>query len=450
MDTQVFIAALLPDGGNWQIEDVQFEEQIGSMSIALRVKGGSAQCPRCQQPSARLHSWYSRTVIDLPLGEWAVALRLHVRRLRCSNADCTQRIFTERLPQMVAPRARRTKRVEKRQQRMTLLVSSSMGERLSKLVGMAGGKDTLLRQVRRVELAVQATPRALGVDDWAKRRGHSYGTLLVNLETHMVVDVLPDGEAQTLSNWLQAHPGVEVISRDRAGAYAEGARLGAPQAQQVADRWHLLNNLGETLAKVFEDYSRELLKLPSGVPDPQPIADGPSLAVPEAGPSVMGEPAEPDQSRHDRRMARYESVQDLHQRGMSLSAIAQILGLDRKTVRKFIQAKTFPERQPRRRVRYKRKLDSVTWNYSCTAGIRLQHGVMWKNLVRNVLSHLCKLDLASHEMRNAPQRSVGPGCQRYGLLLAFLWSPSPLQPRATTFQINYYDLPKRPKQGHTP
>jgi transposase len=112
-----------------------------------------------------------------------------------------------------------------------------------------------------MEAAVKAC--MLGADDWAKRRGHSYRTLLVNLETHEVVDVLPDREAQTLADWLRAHPGVEIISRDRAGAYAESARAGAPQAQQVADRWHLLNNPGEALVKVLEVHANALRKLQS-------------------------------------------------------------------------------------------------------------------------------------------------------------------------------------------
>ena len=198
------------------------------------------------------------------------------------------------------------------------------------------------------------------MDDWAKRRGHSYGTLLVNLETHEVVDVLPDREADTLARWLQAHPGVEIISRDRAGAYAEGATTGAPQAQQVADRWHLLNNLGEALVKVFEGHSRELRKLPSGVPDADPATQEQPLPTLETAPvpSVSATASEQRrQERRARRVARYERVRELHQRGMSISAIAQEVGLDRKTVRKFLQAPTFPERQPRPHVRHGRKLD---------------------------------------------------------------------------------------------
>ncbi len=173
MDGQEFFKYLLPDKGNWRVERVQINAEAGALTIDIRVTGCSSVCPSCQRPSTSVHSWYRRTVVDLPIGTWSVQLHLHVRRFRCGNERCSQKIFTERIAPVVAPFGRRTMRVAQRQQTMTLLVSSSMGERLSGLVGIAGSKDTLLRLDRKIELPVLPTPRALGVDDWAKRRGHS-------------------------------------------------------------------------------------------------------------------------------------------------------------------------------------------------------------------------------------------------------------------------------------
>jgi len=141
MDGQDVLMNLLPDVGNWQLEGVTFEREIGRLTVELRAKRRGCACPACQQESVHVHSWYTRTVLDLPLAAWAVKLRLHVRRFRCRNEQCEQLVFTERMPQVVAPSSRRTQRAAKRQQVMTLLVSSSMGERLGRLLGLAAGKD---------------------------------------------------------------------------------------------------------------------------------------------------------------------------------------------------------------------------------------------------------------------------------------------------------------------
>ena len=171
-----------------------------------------------------------------------------------------------------------------------------MGEQLSLTLRIPSGDDVLVRLVRRTELPVLPTPRVLGVDGWAIRKGHTYGTVLVDLETQQVVDLLPDRGSETWATWLNDHPGVEVISRDRAGAYAEGATEGAPQAQQVADRWHLLKTLGEALLKVLEGHPRALkqLSLPSPVPE-----------IPPNGSSSPWPPAVSQKTkRHQQRRAR--------------------------------------------------------------------------------------------------------------------------------------------------
>jgi transposase len=178
-------------------------------------------------------------------------MELLTRRFFCDNSQCRQRIFCERLPSVVGKYARRTTRLSEALTLIGFALSGEAGGRLTLQLGMRVSPDTLLRLVRKTALQNMPTPRVLGVDDFAFRRGRSYGTILVDLERRGAVDLLPDREQATLAKWLKAHPGIEIITRDRSRAYAEAIAEGAPDAVQIGDRWHILKNLYEALERLL-------------------------------------------------------------------------------------------------------------------------------------------------------------------------------------------------------
>ena len=229
-----------------------------SLTLVVIATPAQAECPRCHRPSTRVHSYYTRKVAYLPWHGVAVRLDLRARRFRCQNSLCTKRVFCERLPRVVAYYGRKTARLDDALRLIGLLLGGEAGARATRRLAMRTSPDTLLQRVRTSVKSCSPTLRVLGVDDFAFRRGQRYGTILVDLERHRVIDLLADREAATLSAWLKRHPGVKVVSRDRSPTYAAAITEAAPSAVQVADRFHLLMNVRETVEKVMMRQNRLL------------------------------------------------------------------------------------------------------------------------------------------------------------------------------------------------
>lgn len=358
---------LLPESVPLRLQALQWRHS--GLHLELATTAESADCPLCLQPSQRVHSRYGRTLADLPCSGRAVRLELGVRKFFCTNPDCERHIFTEPLPELAARYARRTLRLQEVLHCIGLFLGGAAGARLSHQLHLTTSPDTILRALGRWQPVDLSGLRVLGVDDFAFRRGHTYGTILVDLERHRVVDLLPDRQAQTFADWLQQHPGIEIISRDRSDVYAQGARDSAPDAIQVADRWHLLKNLVDALENLLvrehsalRGVARELadqLALTSSegaVPTRAPASSPPASSHLDntnsgigscAAPLQVGRLAQQKQERRARRLARYEQVQELYRQGMTLRGIAHATHLSRKTVSRLVQAPEFPERSAR-------------------------------------------------------------------------------------------------------
>ena len=335
---------LFPHVPHVRVRDViQDDQQIVLFATTRRA----SRCPRCRHRSTRIHSHYERVLRDVPCAGRAVILRLRARRFRCDVVRCPCRIFTERLPQLLAPRARRTLRAQEQLGSLGLALGGRPGARQATTLGLPVSARTLLRVLHRQPCPASGPVRILGVDDFAFRKGRRYGTILVDLESHRVVDLLPDRTAATVAAWLRQHPEVAVISRDRAGAYAEGARQGAPHALQIADRFHLVQNVTEALERYLARKHAALRQATQAQDSPAPAPPGTAAApaVPTAVPSTRAEHEQHD--RRARRLGRYEDVRALYAQGYSQRAIADQLALSRDTVQRFLQAGHFPERQPR-------------------------------------------------------------------------------------------------------
>ena len=322
---------------------VRVDVEAGGVCMDAVGPAEDAACPSCGARSWQVHGRYQRRPLDLPWRRWRVRLRLTVRRFCCPNPGCPRRTFAESFGAGLPRYARRTAEVTAVLTTFAQTAGGEAGARLAHAARAPASPDTLLRLLRRRAHPLGETPRVLGVDDLALRRRHRYATLLVDLETHRPVDLLDDRTATVLADWLRAHPGVEIIARDRAEAYAEGARAGAPDAMQVADRFHLAQNASAAMDEVLRSRRRriEYGEQREGVDPTAPLALSvlPEAAEP-ASAHAAPRPPSPSAQRlaaaRAARRARWDDVRTRRAEGRSIKGIARDLGIARNTVRRLL------------------------------------------------------------------------------------------------------------------
>ncbi len=410
---------LLPD--TIAVEAVYPTKSRLTLQISCTLQ--SASCPLCQQLSERIHGKYGRTVADVPCGGRRVTLALTVRKFVCGTPECPRKIITLRLPTLVQSYARMTNRLSEALQCLGFATCGEVGERLAPKLGMGVSGPTLLRRMRAVSIPPPSSVRILGIDDWAWKKGQTYGTLLVDLELRHPIELLPDRKAETVEAWLRAHPEIEVVSRDRGGEYAAAARRGAPQAQQIADKFHLLLNLREKLRDLMARKQKQLPQVEAGAseaipdkargarsalsppptPEPEDVLKpfrnmSPHLRAAPSGSSPSPPEETPSQVSRSNRYTRYEAVRTLHQQAFSDRAIARRLGISRNTVHRFLVAETIPSRsQPPYRGSVLDPYKSYIlerWKSGCWNGTQLYYEVKMRgytgsdSLFRLFITHL--------------------------------------------------------------
>lgn len=243
---------LLPDLPGLSIHQITRTE--GVITVLAHSQTTCASCPSCGHLSSQVHSRYQRTLADLPWSGRSVRLVIQVHRFFCKHPGCARTTFAEALPALASRSARRTTRLKEVLERLGLALGGEAAARLTAILGMRSSPDTLLRLLRRLPDDPVEPPRVVSLDDWAWRRGHRYGTIICDLERHRRLDVLPDRDATAVAAWLKRYPSIEIMSRDRSDTYATAAKLGAPQAIQVTDKWHLLKNLSEALQRCLSHH----------------------------------------------------------------------------------------------------------------------------------------------------------------------------------------------------
>jgi transposase len=332
---------LLPNPS--EVRLVCLRPKDGAIQMELQVCRTFSACPLCGTSSRRVHSRYSRRLGDLPWERLPVRILLSTRKFFCTGHGCRRRIFTEPLPGIASRYGRRTLRAAEALDWITLALGGQAGARLAGRLGLLASGSTLLRQVRRrIQPTPASAPRVLGIDDWAWKKRHRYGTILCDLEAGKVIDLLSDRESETVAAWLREHPGTQIVSRDRASVYAEAARRAAPEAVQIADRWHLLNNLSEALRTALEPHRQvmtQAAKASQALDSREPLT---TVEVPATATLTA------KQKNRQRRHGLYEQMRALVDGGVDQSDVARQLDISLRTVQRWIQAGAFPERTPRR------------------------------------------------------------------------------------------------------
>jgi transposase len=319
--------------------------------IEVASSASESACPVCQCPTSRIHSHYTRKAADLACGGHQVQLILHVRKFFCTNPDCSRKIFAERLTAFLEPWARVTTRLGQQIEAIGLASCGRLGARLGSRLRIEISRTSILRRV--MKLATKTTDKVvhLGVDDFSFRRGRTFGTVLVDLERHQILDLLPDRQKESAAAWMKRHPEITHVSRDRSSEYASAVSSGAPQAIQVADRFHVAKNLSEAVQQLL---ARVLLEMKTASQGAEAATQAPGdslLPLEEWRPAQEENVKQTIATRRAERQERYQQVLAWCEQGLTSQEIAGRLGMKARTVRDWLHKGVAPDTRSRRKYR---------------------------------------------------------------------------------------------------
>jgi len=345
--------------------------QDQTIIVHLYATSPTAACPQCGTAGSRVHSRYQRTIADVAFGGRKLVLKLLVRKWICAEASCSRHIFAERFPQLVQRYARMTDRLIKALQSAGVITNGADAAQIASSFGVPTTAKTIIRRVLQLPLPSEGSVRKVGIDEWAWKKGQYYGTILVDLEKRRIVQLLAERSVETSKVWLRQHPEIDLVSRDRGKLFREAATLGAPQAKQVIDRFHLQKNFAEALEKFFRQQERLLKKATRG---------STGKARPAERPAVAEKVAQERRARHRQRVRLHKRIWKLYREGYYKEQIAQIVGVSSRSVYRALEQQAPPP--PRRRSRSSSIVDpylsylASRWNQGCHNVARLYEEIV--------------------------------------------------------------------------
>ncbi|WPV66544.1 ISL3 family transposase [Chitinophaga sp. LS1] len=321
-----------------ELDLLEYKIDAGHITIFMRSRKRSQSCPLCNALSTRLHSYYHRSFRDLPVFDNKVLIKLKCRKFYCENEACARKIFVEPLKNAFSRYSRVTNRLSKKLLNIALLVGGNMGARLSNTLNIATSSSTFIRLIHKQKMPQNLETNAVGIDDWAYKKGQNYGTAIIDLNSRKIIDLLPDRESKTVEDWFKQRPYIKIVTRDRFARYAKGVSNGAPQADQIADRWHLIKNMGDALIKLLER-TRQSMK-PQLLIKAMDANENLELGNQTLTKSSSG--------KTPKRFSQLQQIKAYYKDGVPIRTIARLVGAIRNTVKKYLHLNEPPPKIPSR------------------------------------------------------------------------------------------------------